>query len=51
MEATKILPELVMGEEGENKVAFHVVAPSLVDFGFSGASKKVKFEYGCQNME
>lgn len=39
VEATKILPELVKG--GKDFPAFHVVAPSLIDFGFSSASKKV----------
>lgn len=39
VEVTKILPELVKG--GEDFPAFHVVAPSLIDFGFSSASKKV----------
>jgi len=39
IEVTKILPELVKG--GEDFPAFHVVAPSLIDFGFSSASKKV----------
>jgi hypothetical protein len=42
VEATKILPELVKG--GEAFPAFHVVAPSLPDFGFSSASKKVRVE-------
>jgi hypothetical protein len=39
IEVTKILPKLVQG--GEGFPAFHVVAPSLMDFGFSSASKKV----------
>lgn len=39
IEVTKILPELVRG--GKDFPAFHVVAPSLIDFGFSSASKKV----------
>lgn len=39
IEATKILPHLVNG--GADTPAFHVVAPSLIDFGFSSASKKV----------
>jgi pimeloyl-ACP methyl ester carboxylesterase len=37
VEVTKILPELVKG--GMDFPAFHVVAPSLIDFGFSSASK------------
>lgn len=40
IEVTKILPELVKG--GEQFPAFHVVTPSLIDFGFSGPSKKVR---------
>lgn len=39
IEVTKILPELIKG--GEDFPAFHVVAPSLIDFGFSSANKKV----------
>lgn len=39
VEVTKILPQLVKG--GDSYPAFHVVAPSLIDFGFSSASKKV----------
>lgn len=38
-EVTKILPELVRG--GKEKPAFHIVAPSLVNFGFSQGTKKV----------
>lgn len=40
IEVTKILPELVRG--GHDFPAFHVVAPSLIDFGFSSASNKVE---------
>jgi hypothetical protein len=40
IEVTKVLPSLVQG--GKGFPAFHVVAPSLLDFGFSSASKKVK---------
>ncbi len=40
IEVTKILPRLVEGGGG-SQPAFHVVAPSLVDFGFSSASKNV----------
>ena len=40
LEVSKILPLLVKGD-GENSPRFHVVAPSLVDFGFSGPSLKV----------
>ena len=39
IEVTKILPQLVGG--GDAFPAFHIVAPSLIDFGFSSASKKV----------
>jgi hypothetical protein len=38
IESTKILPELVKGGDFPS---FHVVAPSLIDYGFSSASKKV----------
>jgi len=40
IEVIKILPELVKG--GKDFPAFHVVAPSMIDFGFSDASKKVR---------
>lgn len=39
IEVTKILPLLVDG--GQDYPAFNVVAPSLVDFGFSSSSLKV----------
>jgi pimeloyl-ACP methyl ester carboxylesterase len=39
MEVTRILPELT--RRGKDGPTFHVVAPSLIDFGFSSASKKV----------
>ena len=39
IEVTKMLPHLANG--GIEFPAFHVVAPSLIDFGFSAASKKV----------
>jgi pimeloyl-ACP methyl ester carboxylesterase len=42
IEVTKVLPQLVQG--GKDFPAFHVVAPSLLDFGFSSASKKVRIE-------
>lgn len=38
-----MLPLLVDG--GKDSPAFHVVAPSLIDFGFSSASKKVYFSF------
>lgn len=40
-EVTKILPLLVQGSESDP--AFHVVAPSLIDFGFSDAAGKKGF--------
>jgi hypothetical protein len=40
IEITKLLPELTRG--GKDFPAFHVVAPSLIDYGFSAASKKVR---------
>jgi hypothetical protein len=39
IEVTKILPEMVKG--GVEFPAFNVVAPSLIDFGFSSPSRKV----------
>lgn len=39
IEVTKILPLLVNGED--SAPSFHVVAPSLIDFGFSSPSSKV----------
>ena len=39
-EVSKILPELVKG--GPDHPAFHVVAPSMVNFGFSQGTKKVR---------
>lgn len=39
IEVTKILPDLVLG--GQNFPAFHVVAPSLIDYGFSQRNTKV----------
>ena len=40
LEVSKILPKLVQG--GTDFPAFHIVAPSLVNFGFSDASSKVE---------
>ncbi|KAJ9610801.1 hypothetical protein H2200_005578 [Cladophialophora chaetospira] len=42
LEVSKILPLLVNGD-GKASPRFHVVAPSLVDFGFSGPSLKAGF--------
>ena len=42
-EVSKILPELVKG--GPGHPAFHVVAPSLPNFGFSQGTKKVGDTY------
>ncbi|KKK13170.1 hypothetical protein AOCH_001519 [Aspergillus ochraceoroseus] len=41
IEATKVIPLLTVGDN--NKPAFHVVAPSLPNFGFSSAVKKRGF--------
>jgi len=41
IEVTKILPKLVQG--GQNFPAFHVVAPSLIDYGFSQGNNKEGF--------
>ncbi|EXJ92432.1 hypothetical protein A1O3_00983 [Capronia epimyces CBS 606.96] len=41
IEVTKILPELVQG--GRDFPAFHVVAPSLIDYGFSQGNLKEGF--------
>jgi hypothetical protein len=41
IEVIKMLPELTKG--GKDFPAFHVVAPSLIDFGFSAAARKKGF--------
>ncbi|KAF9884173.1 hypothetical protein FE257_002231 [Aspergillus nanangensis] len=41
LEATKLIPLLINGDE--NQPAFHLVAPSLPNFGFSSAVKKKGF--------
>ncbi|CAI6331167.1 unnamed protein product [Periconia digitata] len=41
IEVTRILPQLVQG--GDDFPAFHVVAPSLVGFGFSSGSNRKDF--------
>jgi pimeloyl-ACP methyl ester carboxylesterase len=41
IEVTRVVSQLVQG--GNDFPAFHVVAPSLVDFGFSSASKRKDF--------
>lgn len=43
IEVTKMLPDLV--KESNGNPSFHVVAPSLIDFGFSSPSRKVRFAY------
>jgi hypothetical protein len=43
VEVTKMLPDLV--NPGSGDPAFHVVAPSLIDFGFSSPSWKVRSVY------
>jgi Epoxide hydrolase N terminus len=49
IEVTKVLSQLVQG--GKGFPAFHVVAPSLLDFGFSSASKKVRIECECKGFQ
>jgi hypothetical protein len=48
IEVTKIIDNLVQG--AEDAPAFHVVAPSLIDFGFSSASGKVSNEIPCHRQ-
>lgn len=43
VEVTKMLPDLV--NSGSGNPAFHVVAPSLINFGFSSPSGKVRHPY------
>lgn len=43
LEVTKIIDDLVQGTP--DGPAFHVIAPSLVDFGFSSASRSVSIRY------
>lgn len=43
IEVTKILPLLVNGTAPAP--SFHVIAPSLIDFGFSSGSKKASFTF------
>ena len=45
LEVTKMLPLLSQVRE-DGGPAFHVVAPSLIDFGFSSANTKVKSSLG-----
>lgn len=47
-EVSKILPELVKG--GDDHPAFHVVAPSLLNFGFSQGVTKVSFSYYTRHL-
>ena len=42
IEVTKILPDLVKGDV--HSPTFHIIAPSLVDFGYSSANKKVSLK-------
>ncbi|OAG44620.1 hypothetical protein AYO21_01110 [Fonsecaea monophora] len=42
-EVTKILPLLING--GGDAPSFHVVVPSMVDYGFSSAAKKANFQF------
>ncbi|KAI8657125.1 EHN domain-containing protein [Fusarium keratoplasticum] len=47
-EVSKIIDPLVQGESNEDQT-FHVVAPSLIDFGFSSPSKKgFEFEHHAE---
>jgi pimeloyl-ACP methyl ester carboxylesterase len=43
LEVTKMLKDLVQGPS--DSVAFHVVAPSLIDFGFSSGNSAVRYLY------
>ena len=45
LEVSKLLPLLTSGG-GEDAPAFHVVAPSLPNFGFSSGTKKKGFGIG-----
>lgn len=45
-EVEKILPLLVSGN-GKDTPAFHVVSPSLINFGFSDRATKKGFNTGC----
>lgn len=49
VEVTKILPQLIKG--GNDSPAFHVVAPSLINFGFSSASGKARAQYTLGNLQ
>lgn len=43
LEVRKLLPLLAGGRDGKRKPAFHVVAPSIPNFGFSDGTKKKGF--------
>ncbi|KAI0434752.1 Alpha/Beta hydrolase protein [Xylaria sp. FL1042] len=45
VEATKIIGDLVRGDGTESTRTFHVVAPSLIDFGFSSPSRAAGFSF------
>lgn len=42
IEVTKMIDELVQGDGVAGSRTFHVVAPSLIDFGFSSPSRAVR---------
>ena len=45
VEVTKMLPLLLGGEGGRDGVVFDVVAPSLIDFGFSDENTEVSYSF------
>ncbi|KAI0532432.1 Alpha/Beta hydrolase protein [Xylaria digitata] len=45
VEATKIIDGLVNGDVADDTRTFHVVAPSLIDFGFSSPSRATEFSF------
>ncbi|KAI1284687.1 Alpha/Beta hydrolase protein [Xylaria sp. FL0933] len=45
VEATKIIGDLARGDDTDATRAFHVVAPSLIDFGFSSPSRVAGFSF------
>ncbi|KAI1429600.1 Alpha/Beta hydrolase protein [Xylaria sp. FL1777] len=45
VEATKIIGDLVRGDGIDGTRTFHVVAPSLIDFGFSSPSRATGFSF------
>ncbi|GAW12505.1 hypothetical protein ANO14919_018750 [Xylariales sp. No.14919] len=45
VEVTKIIDDLVQGDGTDYTRTFHVVAPSLIDFGFSSPSRAIEFSF------